>query len=283
MSNFKKLGFLTLVAVATTGLTSCSSGAIFGVTSWETLNAGQVAAVYHAAGGEKDKVDIYSGKFNYGPFDKVLIYSTGQQLIDYSSRTDQGKPIDQSIHFAAQNIKGSINVQVIIEFKPTQESIGTVAKVLRVDEHSFKDNNLYASTQNAIIQVGAELDPSTFNSNLPNLAEKVKAALQKEYGTMVGIKEVRITGIADFGKTFNDQLSQQSALKAATANEAAKLKLVQAKKATLEAEAMNIKAIDPVVRDYQLKLKRLEIEATLAEKGISPYATGISLSPSPTK
>jgi hypothetical protein len=283
MSNVKKIGFLTLVAVATTGLTSCSSGAIFGITSWETLNAGQVAAVYHAAGGEKDKVDIYSGKFNYGPFDKVLIYSTGQQLIDYSSRTDQGKPIDQSIHFAAQNIKGSINVQVIIEFKPTQESIGTVAKVLRVDEHSFKDNNLYASTQNAIIQVGAELDPSTFNSNLPSLAEKVKAALQKEYGTMVGIKEVRITSIADFGKTFNDQLSQQSALKAATANEAAKLKLVQAKKATLEAEAMNIKAIDPVVRDYQLKLKRLEIEATLAEKGISPYATGISLSPSPSK
>jgi hypothetical protein len=283
MSTFKRLSFLSLITAATTGLTSCSSGAIFGVTSWETLSAGQVAAVYHASGEEKNKVDIYSGKFNYGPFDKVLIYSTGQQLIDYSSRTDQGKAIDQSIHFAAQNIKGTINVQVIIMFEPTQESIGTVAKVLRVDENSFKTENLYASTQNAIIQVGAELDPSTFNSNLPSVAEKVKIALQKEYGKMVRIQEVRITGIADFGKSFNDQLAQQSALKAATANEASKLKLIQAKKATLEAEAINIKAIDPSVRDYQLKVKRLEIEATLAEKGISPYATGVTLSPSSSK
>jgi hypothetical protein len=283
MSNLKKIGFSTLVALVATSSTSCSSGAIFGVTSWETLSAGQVAAVYHASGEEKDKVDIYSGKFNYGPFDKVLIYSTGQQLVDYSSRTDQGKAIDQSIHFAAQNIKGTISVQVIIMFEPTQESIGTVAKVLRVDEEHFKAQNLYASTQNAIIQVGAELDPATFNSNLPSVAEKVKAALQKEYGKMVRIQEVRITGIADFGKSFNDQLAQQSALKAATANEASKLKLIQAKKATLEAEAINIKAIDPVVRDYQLKVKRLEIEATLADKGISPYATGVTLSPSSNK
>jgi hypothetical protein len=283
MSNLKNLGLLTLFTVVATGTTACSSGAIFGVTSWDTLSAGQVAAVYHASGGEKDKVDIYSGKFNYGPFDKVLIYSTGQQLVDYSSRMDQGKEIDQSIHFAAQNIKGTINVQVIIMFEPTQESIGTVAKVLRVDENSFKAENLYASTQNAIIQVGAELDPSTFNSNLPNVAEKVKAALQKEYGKMVRIQDVRITGIADFGKSFNDQLAQQSALKAATANEASKLKLIQAKKATLEAEAINIKAIDPLVREYQLKVKRLEIEATLAEKGISPYATGVTLSPSSNK
>jgi hypothetical protein len=283
MFNIKKIGFLTLVIAVATSSTSCSSGAIFGVTSWETLSAGQVAAVYHASGGEKDKVDIYSGKFNYGPFDKVLIYSTGQQLVDYSSRSDQGKEIDQSIHFAAQNIKGTMNVQVIIMFEPTQESIGTVAKVLRVDEEHFKTQNLYASTQNAIIQVGAGLDPATFNSNLPDVAEKVKAALQKEYGKMVRIQEVRITGIADFGKSFNDQLAQQSALKAATANEASKLKLIQAKKATLEAEAINIKAIDPAVRDYQLKVKRLEIEATLADKGISPYATGVTLSPSSNK
>jgi hypothetical protein len=283
MLYLKKISFSTLFVAVAASLTSCSSGAIFGVTSWETLSAGQVAAVYHASGGEKDKVDIYSGKFNYGPFDKVLIYSTGQQLVDYSSRKDQGKEIDQSIHFAAQNIKGTINVQVIIIFEPTQESIGTVAKVLRVDEEHFKNQNLYASTQNAIIQVGARLDPATFNSNLPDVAEKVKAALQKEYGKMVRIQEVRITGIADFGESFNAQLAQQSALKAATANEASKLKLIQAKKATLEAEAINIKAIDPVVREYQLKVKRLEIEATLAEKGISPYATGVTLSPSPNK
>jgi hypothetical protein len=281
MFNFKKAGFLALIVAIATGSTACSSGAIFGVTSWDTLSAGQVAAVYHASGGEKDKVDIYSGKFNYGPFDKVLVYSTGQQLVDYSARTDQGKPIDQSIHFAAQNIKGTISVQVIIDFQPTQESIGTVAKTLRVDEEHFKAQNLYASTQNAIIQVGAGLDPATFNANLPDVAEKVKAQLQKEYGKMVHIQEVRITGIADFGKAFNDQLAQQSALKAATANETAKLELVQAKKATLEAEAVNIKAIDPVVRDYQLKVKRLEIEATLADKGISPYATGVSLTPAP--
>jgi hypothetical protein len=281
--NFKKLEFLVLMAATTTSLNSCSSGAIFGVTSWDTLSAGRVAAVYHGSGEEKDKVDIYSGKFNYGPFDKVLIYSTGQQLIDYSSRTDQGKAINQSIHFAAQNIKGTISVQVIIAFSATQESIGTVAKILRVDEEHFKSQNLYASTQNAIIQVGAGLDPATFNANLPNVAVKVKEALQKEYGKMVHIQEVRITGIADFGKAFNDQLAQQSALKAATANEAAKLKLVQAKKATIEAEAVNIKIIDPVVRDYQLKVKRLEIEAVLAEKGISPYATGVSLSPSVNK
>jgi hypothetical protein len=283
MFDVKKFGFLTLVIALATSSTACSSGAIFGITSWETLSAGQVAAVYHGSGGEKDKVDIYSGKFNYGPFDKVLIYSTGQQLVDYSSRTDQGKEIDQSIHFAAQNIKGTINVQVIIMFEPTQESIGTVAKVLRVDEEQFKNQNLYASTQNAIIQVGAGLDPATFNSNLPDVAEKVKIALQKEYGQMVRIKDVRITGIADFGQSFNDQLAQQSALKAATANEASKLKLIQAKKATLEAEAINIKAIDPAVREYQLKVKRLEIEATLAEKGISPYATGVTLTPAANK
>jgi hypothetical protein len=283
MSNLKNLSLLTLLAAIATSATACSSGAIFGVTSWDTLSAGQVAAVYHASGEGKDKVDIYSGKFNYGPFDKVLIYSTGQQLVDYSSRTDQGKTIDQSIHFAAQNIKGTINVQVIVIFEPTQESIGTVAKVLRVDEEHFKAQNLYASTQNAIIQVGAGLDPATFNSNLPDVAEKVKTALQKEYGKMVHIQEVRITGIADFGKAFNDQLAQQSALRAETANEVSKLKLTQAKKARLEAEAINIKAIDPAVRDYQLKVKRLEIEATLAEKGISPYATGVSLSPSSNK
>jgi SPFH domain / Band 7 family len=280
MSKLKSFSFLTLLATLATGASSCSSGAVFGVTSWETLSAGQVAAVYHAAGGEKDKVDIYTGKFNYGPFDKVLVYSTGQQLVDFSSRTDQGKEIDQSIHFAAQNIKGTINVQVIIMFEPTQESVGTVAKVLRVDEEHFKAQNLYASTQNAIIQVGAGMDPATFNSNLPEIATKVQTQLQKEYGKMIKIQEVRITGIADFGKSFNDQLAQQSALKAATANEASKLKLIQAKKATLEAEAINIKAIDPSVRDYQLKVKRLEIEATLAEKGISPYATGVTLTPS---
>lgn len=283
MFNFSKPGFLILVIAVATGSTSCSSGAIFGITSWETLSAGQVAAVYHASGGEKDKVDIYSGKFNYGPFDKVLVYSTGQQLVDYSSRTDQGKEIDQSIHFAAQNIKGTINVQVIVVFEPTQESIGTVAKVLRVDENAFKSTNLYASTQNAIIQVGAGLDPATFNSDLPSIAEKVKVALQKEYGKMVRIQEVRITGIADFGKAFNDQLAQQSALKAETVNEVSKLKLTQAKKARLEAEAINIKAIDPLVREYQLKVKRLEIEATLADKGISPYATGVTLTPSSNK
>jgi hypothetical protein len=283
MRNLKSFSVLALIAALATGSAGCSSGAVFGVTSWDTLNAGQVAAVYHATGSDKDKVDIYTGKFNYGPFDKVLVYSTGQQLVDFSSRTDQGKEIDQSIHFAAQNIKGTINIQVIIMFEPTQESIGTVAKVLRVDEEHFKAQNLYASTQNAIIQVGAGLDPSTFNANLPDVAEKVKAALQKEYGNMVKIQEVRITGIADFGKAFNEQLAQQSALKAATNNEASKLKLIQAKKATLEAEAINIKAIDPSVRDYQLKVKRLEIEATLAEKGISPYATGVTLSPTPSK
>ena len=283
MSNFRKIGFLSLLIAIGTGSTSCSSGAIFGVTSWETLSAGQIAAVYHASGEGKDKVDLYTGKFNYGPFDKVLVYSTGQQLVDYSARTDQGKTIDQSIHFAAQNIKGTINVQVIVAFEPTQESIGTVARVLRVDEDDFKNHNLYASTQNAIIQVGAGLDPSTFNANLPDVAEKVKAALQKEYGKMVRIQEVRITGIADFGKAFNDQLAQQSALKAETANEVSKLKLTQAKKARIEAEAINIKAVDPLVRDYQLKVKRLEIEATLAEKGISPYATGVTLSPSSNK
>jgi hypothetical protein len=280
MRNLKNFSFLALMATLATGATGCASGAVMGVTSWDTLSAGQVAAVYHASGSEKDKVDIYTGKFNYGPFDKVLVYSTGQQLVDFSSRTDQGKEIDQSIHFASQNIKGTINVQVIIMFEPTQESIGTVAKVLRVDEEHFKAQNLYASTQNAIIQVGAGLDPATFNANLPDVAEKVKVQLQKEYGRMVKIQEVRITGIADFGKAFNDQLAQQSALKAATANEASKLKLIQAKKATLEAEAINIKSIDPAVRDYQLKVKRLDIEATLAEKGISPYATGVTLTPS---
>jgi hypothetical protein len=283
MLNFKKLSLSALVLAIATSSTSCSSGAIFGVTSWETLNAGQVAAVYHGSGADKDKVDIYSGKFNYGAFDKVLIYSTGQQLVDYSSRTDQGTPIDQSIHFAAQNIKGKINVQVIIAFEPTQESIGTVAKVLRVDEGHFKNQNLYASTQNAIIQVSAGLDPATYNVNLATVAEKTKESLQKEYGKMVRIQEVRITGIADFGEAFSQQLAEQSALKAATANEASKRKLIEAKKATLEAEAINIKAIDPVVREYQLKVKRLEIEATLAGKGISPYATGVTLSPSSSK
>ena len=119
MSNFRKIGFLSLLIAIGTGSTSCSSGAIFGVTSWETLSAGQIAAVYHASGEGKDKVDLYTGKFNYGPFDKVLVYSTGQQLVDYSARTDQGKTIDQSIHFAAQNIKGTINVQVIVAFEPT--------------------------------------------------------------------------------------------------------------------------------------------------------------------
>ena len=283
MSNIKKVSFFALLSAMALGSTSCSSGAVYGITSWETLNAGQVAAVYHGTGSDKDKVDIYTGKFNYGPFDKVLIYSSGQQLVDFSSRTDQGKEIDQAINFAAQNIQGKINVQVIIMFEPTQESIGAVAKVLRVDEDKFKSQNLYASTQNAIIQVGAGLDPATFNANLPDVAKKVKLQLQNEYGKMIKIQEVRITGIADFGKAFNDQLAQQSALKAATANEAAKLKLIQAKKATLEAEAINIKAIDPAVRDYQLKVKRLDIEATLAEKGISPYATGVSLSPAPSK
>ena len=283
MSNIKKVSFFALLSALALGSTSCSSGAVYGITSWETLNAGQVAAVYHGTGSDKDKVDIYTGKFNYGPFDKVLIYSSGQQLVDFSSRTDQGKEIDQAINFAAQNIQGKINVQVIIMFEPTQESIGAVAKVLRVDEEKFKAQNLYASTQNAIIQVGAGLDPATFNANLPDVAKKVKLQLQNEYGKMIKIQEVRITGIADFGKAFNDQLAQQSALKAATANEAAKLKLIQAKKATLEAEAINIKAIDPAVRDYQLKVKRLDIEATLAEKGISPYATGVSLSPAPSK
>ncbi len=283
MSNFTKIGFAALIAVTTAGLTSCSSGTIPMVTSWQTLDAGQVAAVYHGSGEAKDKVEIYTGKFNYGAFDRVLIYSTGQQLVDYSSRSDQGREIDQAIHFAAQNIKGTINVQVIVVFEPTQESIGTVAKVLRVDEAAFKATNLYASTQNAIIQVGAGLDPATFNTNLPGVAEKVKLALQKEYGKMVKIQEVRITGIADFGKDFNDQLAQQSALKAATANEASKLKLIQAKKATLEAEAINIKAIDPAIREYQLKVRRLDIEADLARQGISPYATGVSLTPSHTK
>ena len=283
MSNIKKVSFFALLSAMALSSSSCSSGAVYGITSWETLNAGQVAAVYHGTGSDKDKVDIYTGKFNYGPFDKVLIYSSGQQLVDFSSRTDQGKEIDQAINFAAQNIQGKINVQVIIMFEPTQESIGAVAKVLRVDEEKFKAQNLYASTQNAIIQVGAGLDPATFNANLPDVAKKVKLQLQNEYGKMIKIQEVRITGIADFGKAFNDQLAQQSAFKAATANEAAKLKLIQAKKATLEAEAINIKAIDPAVRDYQLKVKRLDIEATLAEKGISPYATGVSLSPAPSK
>ena len=283
MSNIKKVSFFALLSAMALSSSSCSSGAVYGITSWETLNAGQVAAVYHGTGSDKDKVDIYTGKFNYGPFDKVLIYSSGQQLVDFSSRTDQGKEIDQAINFAAQNIQGKINVQVIIMFEPTQESIGAVAKVLRVDEEKFKAQNLYASTQNAIIQVGAGLDPATFNANLPEVAKKVKLQLQNEYGKMIKIQEVRITGIADFGKAFNDQLAQQSAFKAATANEAAKLKLIQAKKATLEAEAINIKAIDPAVRDYQLKVKRLDIEATLAEKGISPYATGVSLSPAPSK
>lgn len=283
MNNFKRFNFATLAVALGTLTTSCTTGFLPVMGGWDTLGAGQVAAVYHASGTDKDKVDIYSGQYNYGPFDKVLVYSTAQQLVDYSSRIDQGKEIDQSIHFAAQNIKGTINVQVIITFAPTQESIGTVARVLRVNETQFKAQNLYASTQNAIIQVGAGLDPATFNSNLPDVAQKVKVALQKEYGKMVHIQEVRITGIADFGKSFNDQLAQQSALKAATANEASKLKLIQAKKATLEAEAVNIKAIDPIVRDYQLRVKRLEIEATLAEKGISPYATGVSLSPSLSK
>lgn len=147
MSNFTKIGFAALIAVTTAGLTSCSSGTIPMVTSWQTLDAGQVAAVYHGSGEAKDKVEIYTGKFNYGAFDRVLIYSTGQQLVDYSSRSDQGREIDQAIHFAAQNIKGTINVQVIVVFEPTQESIGTVAKVLRVDEAAFKATNLYASTQ----------------------------------------------------------------------------------------------------------------------------------------
>jgi hypothetical protein len=279
MVDLKKVLLSVLGGSIAAALTSCASGAIFGVTSWDTLSAGQVAAVYHGSGADKDKVDIYSGKYNFGPFDKVLIYSTGQQLVDFSSRTDQGKEIDQSIHFAAQNVKGKINVQVIIAFLPTPESIGTVAKVLRVDEEQFKSQNLYASTQSAIIAVAANLDPSTFNSNLPDISKKVKAALQQEYGKMVEILEVRITGIADFGSSFNEQLAQQSELRAATANEASKLKLIQAKKATLEAEAINIKAIDPAVREYQLKVKRLEIEAKLADKGISPYATGVTLSP----
>jgi hypothetical protein len=283
MLNFKKLSLSALVLAIATSSTSCSSGAIFGVTSWETLNAGQVAAVYHGSGADKDKVDIYSGKFNYGAFDKVLVYSTGQQLVDYSARTDQGKPIDQSIHFAAQNIKGKISVQVLIAFEPNQESIGTIAKVLRVDEDDFKTKNLYASTQNAVIQVSAALDPATYNTNLPTIADKVKNSLQQEYGNLVKIKGVKITGIADFGEAFSEQLAQQSALKAATANEASKRKLIEAKKATLEAEAVNVKAIDPVVREYQLRVERLKIEATLASKGISPYATGVSLSPSPSK
>jgi SPFH domain / Band 7 family len=283
MANSIRFGLLSLISVVSLVSTGCSSGAIFGVTSWETLSAGEVAAVYHGSGSEKDTVDLYTGKFNYGPFDRVLTYTTGQHVVDFSARTDQGTATDQSIHFKARNVSGQINVQVLMSFENTQDSIGRVAKELRVNEEGFKKANLYASTQAAVINVTSAMDPATINSQLPQVATSIKDALQKEYGKMVKIHEVRITSNASFGEAFDKQLAQQAALQTATDNEASKRKLIQAQKLTREAEAANIKAVDPSIRDYQLKAKELEIKDKLADKGVSGWATGVTLSPSPSK
>ena len=49
MSSLKKFSLLTLITAIATSTTACSSGAIFGVTSWDTLSAGQAVRGHGSA------------------------------------------------------------------------------------------------------------------------------------------------------------------------------------------------------------------------------------------
>lgn len=248
MINAQKLNRFAVPAFAVAGATAIVAAAFTSTVAkginycsllngTQTLKTGDVAAVYGSSSG-KEKVDLYDKTFQACASDNVFIYSTSEQ------------PIDQTVHFAAGNITGTLNLQTIVQFEPSQGSIGTIAKKYRVDENTFKSRILASAIQEAAIKVSAKLDPATFNSNIPTVATKIQEVLQQEYGKMIKISAVRITGVADFGDNFQKEIANRTNLKLATTKELSTLKLVQAQRAALEAaqpKPISIYTTTPIV------------------------------------
>jgi SPFH domain / Band 7 family len=266
----------SLMALTST-ISGCSSGSI-GFTNWKTLGAGEAAVIYHPAGSAKDDIEVVTGKFNFGPLDKVYQFNTAQQLATYTSRTDQGQPIDQSIGFAANGVPGKINAEVTLSIDATVEGAGKLVKELKVDDDEFMAKNLYSATQGAIIEIGANMDPSSFNTNLPKIAGQVKDRIQKDF-EMVKIIKVRFVGIADFGPEYNAKLKEAEFYRTATKNEVEKQAQLREQIKTNALEAQATQALPADVRAYQLEQKRLDIMDEVAKKGGNPFATGVTLTP----
>jgi hypothetical protein len=269
-----KVLLITLSALGL-ALTSCNPREGSGITnSWATPEAGNYLVVYDQLGTKKGQVTyIGNGTVSYSERDQDIYQLTGriQTVVFTKENQGQGGAEDQSVPISAQGVNGRADVEIKFQFQPTQESMGTYVKQYKKTFSDFHSSELRSAVQTCAISASDKL--SAFDFQIPfekNLLKCLDDSFNS-VGVNINFVSARLTGVPDFGDSFAKS-------RAAIAEKKAAITALDLEKERRDKEAAIEKTIDDKTFERILAKKKLEIQETLAEKGINsfPLTTGIN-------
>jgi hypothetical protein len=256
-------------------LTACNPREGSGITnSWSTLEAGNYLVVYDQLGSKKGQVTyIGNGTVSYSERDQDIYQLTGrvQTVVFTKENQGQGGAEDQSVPISAQGVNGRADIEIKFQFKPTQDSMGAFVKQYKKTFPEFHSSELRSAVQTCAISASDKLSAFDFQKPFENNLVKCLENSFDSVGVKIDFFSARLTGVPNFGDSFAKS-------RAAIAEKKAAITALDLEKERRDKEAAIEKTIDDKTFERILAKKKLEIQETLAEKGINsfPLTTGVS-------
>jgi hypothetical protein len=257
------------------GLTSCSAREGKGLTnSWITPDAGNYIVVYDQLGDNKGKVTyIGNGTVSYSERDQDVYQLTGrvQTIVFTKENQGEGATQDLSVPVSAQGVNGKVDIEIKMQLLPTQESMGNYIKQYKKQFQEFYPGELRSAVQTCAIKASSKLSAFDFQDPFEAKLQSCMTETFSAVGVKINFISTRLTGVPNFGDSF-------AASRAAIAEKKAAITALDLEKERREKEAAIERGIDDKVFERSLAKRRLEVQQTLAEKGINsfPTVTGVN-------
>lgn len=234
--------------ITTTGVTRSNKG-------YSRSAPTDVTAILTLKGNGKtaQKVDISRGYTEYDRFTQVAYHITvGRQNTIFTSRVDQGNPVDDSITFSANGAQGKANTSITFQFDEIDESVGSFLRTYKMDDHKFIQGPFRQVVQQEMVRIMRGYNPVEAVAKQDEIAIKLKDALQKRFGKMLSILEVGFTDQFVFSDSVMKSISQASEAKSQEAAVQSQIELLNKQSALRSAEAAAFKQKSPDQLKYEL-------------------------------
>jgi hypothetical protein len=271
--NVKFFAVCGLIAISS--LYGCSAREGKGITnSWITPDAGNYIVVYDQLGKNKGQVTyIGNGTVSYSERDQDVYQLTGRVQTVVFTRENQGEggTQDMSVPVSAQGVNGKVDVEIKMQLSPTQKSMGNYVKQYKKDFQSFYLGELRSAVQTCAIKSSGKLSAFEFQDPFESGLRSCLADSFSDVDVEINFISARLTGVPNFGDSF-------AASRAAIAEKKAAITALDLEKERRAKEAAIERSVDDKIFERSMYRKKLEIQQTLAEKGINsfPTVTGVN-------
>lgn len=262
-----------LIVLSLLGAVGCSPRQGSGITnSWITPDAGNYIVVYDQLGSKKGEVtSIGNGTISFSERDQDVYELTGRvQTVVYTKENQgEGGAQDLSVPVSAQGVNGKVDIEIKLQLKPTQESMGAYIKQYEKSFEYFYPGELRSAVQTCAIQTSSNLSAFDFQSSFEPAMTKCLTKTFKDVGVEINFISTRLTGVPDFGASF-------AASRAAIAEKKAAITALDLEQERRKKEAAIEQTVDDRTFQRILAKKKLDIQQILAEKGINSFPVGLT-------